>query len=74
MPQHNARTTLSYLPLSHAPSPDMADRPGMCISPVITHSRAHMHFTIAITGETCLRQRRCRVGEALHGEEYPTNP
>ena len=29
------------------------DRPGMCISPVITHSRAHMHFTFPITGETC---------------------
>ena len=28
------------------------DRPGMCISPVITHSRAHMHFTFPITGET----------------------
>ena len=32
------------------------DRPGMCISPVITHSRAHMHFTFPITGETCSRQ------------------
>ena len=32
------------------------DRPGMCISPVITHSRAHMHFTFPITGETCLAQ------------------
>ena len=32
------------------------DRPGMCISPVITHSRAHMHFTFPITGETCPAQ------------------
>ena len=45
------------------------DRPGMCISPVITHSRAHMHFTFPITGETCPAQRSYTVRYDLRASE-----
>ena len=43
------------------------DRPGMCISPVITHSRAHMHFTFPITGETCPGQREKLAVNCMEG-------